>query len=62
VRGLFAFSLVFMYFVYLMLTIRASAKLVSTGTAPRPTTLYLARIGLPRISRRLFSSWASVSR
>ena len=48
VRGLFAFSLVLMYFIYLMLTIRASAKLVVDGhgtEADHP--LYLARIGLP---------------
>jgi len=48
VRGLIAFALVLMYFVYLMLTIRASAKLVVDGhgtEADHP--LYLARIGLP---------------
>jgi cation:H+ antiporter len=48
VRGLIAFALVLMYFVYLMLTIRASAKLVVNGhgtEADHP--LYLARIGLP---------------
>jgi len=48
VRGLIAVSLVLMYFVYLMLTIRASAKLVVDGhgtEADHP--LYLSRIGLP---------------
>jgi cation:H+ antiporter len=48
VRGLIAFSLVLMYFIYLMLTIRASTKLVVDGhgtEADHP--LYLARIGLP---------------
>jgi len=48
VRGLFAFALVLMYFLYLMLTIRASAKLVVDGhgtEADHP--LYLSRIGLP---------------
>ena len=47
-RGLIAFTLVFMYFVYLLLTIRASARLVVDGhgtEADHP--LYLARIGLP---------------
>jgi len=48
VRGLIAFSLVLMYFVYLMLTIRASARLVVDGhgtEADHP--LLLSRIGLP---------------
>ena len=47
-RGLIAFTLVFMYFIYLLLTIRASAKLVVDGhgtEADHP--LYLARVGLP---------------
>jgi len=47
-RGLIAFSLVLMYFIYLLLTIRASAKLVVDGhgtEADHP--LYLSRIGLP---------------
>ena len=47
-RGLFAFALVLMYFVYLMLTIRASAKLVVDGhgtEADHP--LYVSRVGLP---------------
>jgi cation:H+ antiporter len=47
-RGLLAFTLVLMYFVYLMLTIRASARLVLDGhgtEADHP--LYLTRIGLP---------------
>jgi cation:H+ antiporter len=48
VRGLMAFTLVLMYFIYLLLTIRASAKLVVDGhgtEADHP--LYLTRIGLP---------------
>ena len=48
VRGLFAVTLVLMYFIYLMLTIRASAKLVVDGhgtEADHP--LYLTRTGLP---------------
>jgi len=48
VRGVIAISLVLMYFIYLMLTIRASAKLVVDGhgtEADHP--LYLSRIGLP---------------
>jgi len=47
-RGLFAFALVLMYFVYVMLTIRASAKLVVDGhgtEADHP--LYVSRVGLP---------------
>jgi cation:H+ antiporter len=47
-RGLIAITLVFMYFVYLMLTIRASARLVVDGhgtEADHP--LYLSRLGLP---------------
>jgi len=48
VRGLMAFTLVLMYFIYLMLTIRASAKLVGEGHATEADNpLYLARIGLP---------------
>ena len=48
VRGMMAFTLVLMYFVYLMLTIRASAKLVGEGHATEADNpLYLARIGLP---------------
>jgi cation:H+ antiporter len=48
VRGVIALSLILMYFIYLLLTIRASAKLVVDGhgtEADRP--LYLSRIGLP---------------
>ncbi len=47
-RGLIALSLVLIYFVYLMLTVRASAKLVMDGhgtEADHP--LYLSRIALP---------------
>ena len=48
VRGLMAFTLVLMYFIYLMLTIRASAKLVGDGHATEADhPLYLARVGLP---------------
>jgi cation:H+ antiporter len=47
-RGLIAFSLVLMYFIYLMLTIRASAKLVVDGHGTEADNpLILARIGLP---------------
>jgi cation:H+ antiporter len=48
VRGIMSFSLLLIYFVYLLLTIRASAKLVVDGhgtEADHP--LYLARIRLP---------------
>jgi cation:H+ antiporter len=47
-RGFLAFTLVLMYFFYLLLTIRASARLVVDGhgtEADHP--LYLSRIGLP---------------
>lgn len=47
-RGLIAFSLVLMYFIYLMLTIRASAKLVVDGHGTEADNpLLLSRIGLP---------------
>ncbi|MBI5612711.1 MAG: sodium:calcium antiporter [Gammaproteobacteria bacterium] len=48
VRGVIAFSLVLIYFVYLMLTVRASARLVQDGhhtEADHP--LYLSYIKLP---------------
>lgn len=48
VRGVIAFSLVLIYFIYLMLTVRASAKLVRDGhhtEADHP--LYLSYIKLP---------------
>jgi cation:H+ antiporter len=47
-RGVIAFSLVLMYFFYLLLTIRASARLVVDGhgtEADHP--LYVSRAGLP---------------
>ena len=47
-RGLIAFSLVLMYFIYLMLTIRASAKLVVDGHGTEADNpLLLSRIDLP---------------
>jgi len=47
-RGLFAFALVLMYFIYLMLTIRASAKLVVDGHGTEADNpLLLTRIGFP---------------
>jgi cation:H+ antiporter len=48
VRGVMAIALVLMYFFYLLLTIRASAKLVVDGHGTEADNpLYLARIGLP---------------
>lgn len=48
VRGLIAFSLVLIYFIYLMLTIRASAKLVQAGHSTEADhPLYLSYIKLP---------------
>ena len=47
-RGLIAFTLVLMYFIYLMLTIRASAKLVGAGHGTEADSpLYLTRVRLP---------------
>jgi cation:H+ antiporter len=52
VRGLLAISLVLIYFIYLMLTVRASSKLVADGhatSAEEPLFLVrlLGRLGLP---------------
>lgn len=52
VRGLFAISLVLIYFIYLMLTVRASSRLVANGhgtEAEEPLFLVrlLGRFGLP---------------
>jgi cation:H+ antiporter len=48
VRGLIALSLVLIYFLYLLLTVRASARLVADGHATAADhPLYLSRIRLP---------------
>lgn len=56
-RGMIAISLVLLYFIYLMLTIRASAKLVADGhgtTASEP--LFLVRLlGRLRLPENLFT-------
>ncbi len=45
VRGIIGLSLVFVYFIYLMLTIRASAKLVASGHATEAEEpLFLVRV------------------
>lgn len=48
VRAMIGFSLVLLYFIYVMLTLRASAKLVEDGhgtEAGKP--MFLSRVGLP---------------
>jgi cation:H+ antiporter len=48
VRGGLAFGMVMIYFVYVMLTLRASAKLVEEGHATEAETpMLLSRLGLP---------------
>ncbi|HUW37467.1 MAG TPA: hypothetical protein VMV91_09045 [Rhodocyclaceae bacterium] len=48
VRGALSFALVLIYFVYLLLTLRASAKLVEEGHGTEAgARMLLARIGLP---------------
>ncbi|OIQ94630.1 inner membrane protein YrbG [mine drainage metagenome] len=48
VRGALSFALVLIYFVYLLLTMRASAKLVEAGHGTEAgERMLLARIGLP---------------
>jgi cation:H+ antiporter len=48
-RGLMSLALVTTYFVYLLLTIGASARLVAAGHGTRSTQrLFLTRLGLPR--------------
>lgn len=48
IRTGIAFSLVLVYFVYIMLTLRASAQLVQDGHATSThTPMYLCRMGLP---------------
>ena len=48
VRGALSFALVLIYFVYLLLTLRASAKLVEEGHGTEAgERMLLARIGLP---------------
>ena len=48
-RGALAFTMVLIYFVYIMLTLRASAELVKDGHATEAgDKRFLARIGLPQ--------------
>ena len=48
-RGALAFTMVLIYFVYIMLTLRASAELVKDGHATEAgDKMFLARIGLPQ--------------
>lgn len=57
VRAALAFVMVMIYFVYVMLTLRASAKLVEDGHATEAgSPMLLTRLGLPQ---NLFSSWYS---
>ncbi len=49
VRGALAFVMVLIYFVYVMLTLRASAKLVEDGHATEAESpMLLTRLGLPK--------------
>lgn len=48
IRGLLAISMVLVYFVYILLTLRASADLVKDGHATEAgEKMFLARLGLP---------------
>ena len=48
VRGGFSFALVLMYFVYILLTLRASEKLVENGHGTEADEkIFLSRLGLP---------------
>jgi cation:H+ antiporter len=48
VRAALAMSLIMVYFIYVMMTVRVSAKLVEDGHGTHShTTLYLCRLGLP---------------
>ena len=48
-RGVLAFTMVLIYFVYIMLTLRASAALVKEGHATEADhKMFLARVGLPQ--------------
>ncbi|TCV89077.1 sodium:calcium antiporter [Sulfurirhabdus autotrophica] len=48
IRATMAFSMIFIYFIYIMLTLRASAALVNDGHATSADEkMFLARIGLP---------------
>ncbi len=48
-RGALAFTMVLIYFVYIMLTLRASAELVKDGHATEAgDKMFLARVGLPQ--------------
>jgi len=47
-RGLIAFLMVFSYFIYILMTIRASKKLVSEGHSTEASNpMFMERIGLP---------------
>jgi cation:H+ antiporter len=49
VRGALAFAMVFIYFIYVMMTLRASAKLVEDGHATEAgSPMLLTRLGLPQ--------------
>jgi cation:H+ antiporter len=49
VRGALAFTMVLIYFVYVMMTLRASAKLVEEGHATEAgSPMLLTRLGLPQ--------------
>ena len=59
IRGLIAFVMVFSYFIYILMTIRASKKLVNEGHATEASSpMFMERIGLPNnyliISLQLF--------
>ena len=48
VRGLIAFLMVFSYFIYILMTIQASKKLVNEGHATEASSpMFMERIGLP---------------
>lgn len=47
-KGVLAIGLLFLYFIYVLLTVRASARLVSEGHATEAhRAMFLSRIGLP---------------
>lgn len=47
-RGLIAFLMIFSYFIYILMTIRASKKLVNEGHATKASSpLFMERIGCP---------------
>lgn len=48
-RGLLAFAMVFIYFIYILITLRASAALVKEGHGTEAhEKMFLARLGLPQ--------------